>query len=33
MEKNSTAMPKASLFDGAAWFEPIEAGVRERMWR
>ncbi|MGH9485629.1 MAG: IS256 family transposase [Terriglobales bacterium] len=31
MEKNSTATPEASLFDGAAWFDPIEAGVRERM--
>jgi hypothetical protein len=27
MEKNSTAMPKASLFDGTAGFDPIEAGL------
>ncbi|MGC1785074.1 MAG: IS256 family transposase [Acidobacteriaceae bacterium] len=31
MEKNSTATPAGSLFDGSAWFDPIEAGVRERM--
>jgi putative transposase len=31
MEKNSTATPSGSLFDGSAWFDPIEAGVRERM--
>ncbi len=31
MEKNSTAMPEASLFDGTAWFDPIEAGLRERI--
>ena len=31
MEKNSTTMPAASLFDGSAWFDPIEAGVRERV--
>ena len=31
MEQNSTATPTASLFDGADWFDPIEAGLRERM--
>ncbi len=31
MEKNSTAMPETSLFDGTAWFDPIEAGLRERI--
>jgi transposase-like protein len=31
MEKNSTGTPEASLFDGTAWFDPIEAGVRERI--
>ena len=31
MEQNSTATPAASLFDGADWFDPIEAGLRERM--
>jgi hypothetical protein len=31
MDKNSTATPEASLFDGTAWFDPIEAGVRERI--
>jgi hypothetical protein len=31
MERNSTATPEASLFDGAAWFDPIEAGVRDRI--
>jgi putative transposase len=31
MEENSTATPAASLFDGADWFDPIEAGLRERM--
>jgi transposase-like protein len=29
MEKNSTAMPESSMFDGAAWFDPIEAGLRD----
>jgi hypothetical protein len=24
MEKNSTGTPEASLFDGTAWFDPIE---------
>jgi len=31
MEKNSTGTPEASLFDGTAWFDPIEAGVRDRI--
>ena len=31
MEKNSTATPETSLFDGTAWFDPIEAGLRERI--
>ena len=31
MEKNSTGTPEASLFDGTAWFDPIEMGVRERV--
>jgi len=31
MDKNSTGMPEAGLFDGTAWFDPIEAGVRERI--
>jgi putative transposase len=31
MERNSTATPAASLFDGADWFDPVEAGIRERM--
>jgi transposase-like protein len=31
MEKNSTAMPEASLFDGTAWFDPVEAALRERI--
>ncbi len=31
MEKNSTATPDAALFDSVAWFDPIEAGIRERM--
>ena len=31
MEKSSTAAPETSLFDGTAWFDPIEAGVRDRI--
>lgn len=31
MDKNSTSTPETSLFDGAAWFDPIETGVRERI--
>ena len=31
MEKNSTATLELNLFDGAVWFDPIEAGVRERI--
>ena len=31
MDENSTGTPDASLFDGTAWFDPIEAGVRERV--
>ena len=31
MQKDSTATPEASLFDGADWFNPIEAGIRGRM--
>ena len=31
MEKNSTVAPEGSLFDGTAWFDPIEAGLRERI--
>ena len=31
MEKNSTGTPETSLFDGTAWFDLIEAGVRERI--
>lgn len=30
MEQNGTPTPAASLFDGADWFDPIEAGLRER---
>lgn len=33
MEKNSTGTPEASLFDGTAWFDPIETGVRDRVRR
>jgi len=31
MEKNSTGTPETSLFDGTAWFDPIETGVRDRI--
>jgi len=31
MEQNSTAPAAASLFDGADWFDPIKAGLREQM--
>jgi transposase-like protein len=31
MEKDSTGTPEDSLFGGAAWFDPIEAGLRERI--
>ena len=31
MEKNSTATPETNTFDGTAWFDPIETGVRERI--
>ncbi len=31
MDKHSTATQEASLFDGADWFDPIEAGIRSRM--
>jgi len=31
MEKNSTGTPEGSLFDGTAWFDPIETGVRDRI--
>jgi putative transposase len=31
MQKDSTATPEASLFDGSTWFDPIEAGIRDRM--
>lgn len=31
MEKNSTGSPGTSLFDGTAWFDPIETGVRDRI--
>jgi transposase-like protein len=31
MEKNSTGTPGTSLFDGTAWFDPIETGVRDRI--
>ena len=31
MDKNSTVTPEAGLFDGSAWFDPIEAGVRDRI--
>ena len=31
MEKHSTGTPETSLFDGTAWFDPIETGVRERI--
>jgi len=31
MEQNSTATPAAGLFDGADWFDPIEARLRARM--
>jgi putative transposase len=29
---NSTSTPEASLFDRAAWFDPIEAGERDRIF-
>ena len=31
MEENSTPTPTADVFAGAAWFDPIETGLRERM--
>ena len=31
MEKNSTGSPGTSLFDGTAWFDSIETGVRDRI--
>lgn len=31
MDENSPAAPVIALFDGVAWFDPIEAGIRERM--
>jgi len=31
MQKDSTAAPEASLFDGADWFDPIETGIRDRV--
>ncbi len=31
MEQDSTAPAVAEVFEGAAWFDPIEAGLRERM--
>ncbi|HQT74522.1 MAG TPA: IS256 family transposase [Acidiphilium sp.] len=31
METNSISTPEASLFDGAAWFDPIETGVWDRI--
>lgn len=31
MQKDSTATPEASLFDGSTWFDPIEGGVRDRV--
>lgn len=31
MEQDSTAPAAAEVFEGAAWFDPIEAGLRERM--
>ena len=31
MEQNSTAAPATGPFDSADWFEPIEAGLRERV--
>src|SRR6478609_10389684 len=31
MEDDSTATQGASLFTGDAWFDPIEAGIRERI--
>jgi hypothetical protein len=29
MEQHSTTTPDATLFSGEAWFDPLEAGVRE----
>ncbi len=31
MEQDNTGSPEAGVFDGAVWFDPIEAGVRERV--
>lgn len=31
MEQHSTTTPDATLFSGEAWFDPLEAGVRERI--
>ena len=31
MGKNCTVTPEANLFDGTAWFDPIETGIRERI--
>lgn len=31
MKKCSTAEPAASAFDGEAWFDPIEQGLRGRI--
>lgn len=31
MEKNSTAIAEPDVFDGSAWFDPLEAGVRDRV--
>ena len=31
MEDDSTTAQAATLFSGDAWFDPIEAGIRERI--
>jgi hypothetical protein len=31
MEKSSTSIAEPDLFDGSAWFDPLEAGVRDQM--
>jgi hypothetical protein len=31
MEKHSTTTPDATLFSGEALFDPLDAGVRERI--
>ena len=31
MEKHSTETPDTILFEGTAWFDPIETGIRDRV--